>query len=40
MSFTTYERRGAIGLVTLNRPDRLNAISSALLASFSSVRVL
>lgn len=36
MSFTTYERRGAIGLVTLNRPDRLNAISSALLASFSS----
>jgi enoyl-CoA hydratase/carnithine racemase len=36
MSFTTYQRRGAVGLVTLNRPDRLNAISSALLASFSS----
>jgi enoyl-CoA hydratase/carnithine racemase len=34
MSFTLYERRGAIGLVTLNRPERLNAISGALLADF------
>ncbi len=36
MNFTLYERRGAIGLVTLNRPDRLNAISTVLLAAFSA----
>lgn len=32
MAFALYERKGAIGLVTLNRPDRLNAIGGALLA--------
>jgi enoyl-CoA hydratase/carnithine racemase len=30
MSFVTLERRGPIGLVTLNRPERLNAMSRAL----------
>ena len=30
MSFVTYERRGAIGFVTLDRPERLNAMSLAL----------
>lgn len=36
MNFTLYERRGTIGFVTLNRPDRLNAISTVLLAAFSA----
>jgi enoyl-CoA hydratase/carnithine racemase len=36
MSFALYERRGSIGLVTLNRPERLNAISGELLADFSA----
>lgn len=35
MSFATYERTGKIGRVTLNRPERLNAISGDLLAAFS-----
>jgi enoyl-CoA hydratase/carnithine racemase len=35
MSFALYERRGSIGLVTLNRPERLNAISGDLLAAFA-----
>jgi enoyl-CoA hydratase/carnithine racemase len=30
MSFVTLERDGAIGIVTLNRPDRLNAMSRAM----------
>lgn len=34
MSFVLYERRGSVGLVTLNRPERLNAISGAMLADF------
>jgi enoyl-CoA hydratase/carnithine racemase len=36
MSFALYERRGSIGLVTLNRPERLNAISGDLLAAFAA----
>ena len=36
MSYALYERRGVIGAVTLNRPERLNAISGELLAAFSS----
>lgn len=36
MSYTLYERRNEIGFVTLNRPDRLNAISTDLLKAFSS----
>ena len=31
MSFATFELRGQTGIVSLNRPDRLNAISSELL---------
>ena len=30
-----YEPRGAVALITLNRPDRLNAISGPMLAQFS-----
>ena len=29
--FALYERRGAVGLVTLNRPERLNAMSGDLM---------
>ncbi|HHW33995.1 MAG TPA: enoyl-CoA hydratase/isomerase family protein [Paracoccus solventivorans] len=37
MSFATYERLDpAVGVVTLNRPERLNAISGDLLAAFSA----
>ena len=36
MSFALYERRDAVGVVTLNRPERLNAISGDLLAAFSA----
>jgi len=36
MPYALYERRGAIGLVTLNRPERLNAISGDLLADFEA----
>lgn len=36
MNFALYEPHGAIGVVTLNRPDRLNAISGDLLADFSA----
>ena len=35
MSFVLYERRESIGVVTLNRPERLNAISGDLLAAFA-----
>lgn len=31
MSYATVEKRGAVSVVTLNRPDRLNAISGELL---------
>ncbi|AOE88120.1 enoyl-CoA hydratase/isomerase family protein [Pseudomonas sp. TCU-HL1] len=34
MSTVLYERQGSVGLVTLNRPERLNAISSAMLGDF------
>jgi len=30
MSFVDFDRNGAIGCVTLNRPERLNAISTRL----------
>jgi enoyl-CoA hydratase/carnithine racemase len=36
MSFALYERRGSIGLLTLNRPERLNAISGDLLSAFAA----
>ncbi len=35
MPYALYERRGALGFVTLNRPERLNAISGDLLAAFA-----
>ena len=36
MSFVLHERRGSIGVVTLNRPERLNAINGDLLADFAA----
>lgn len=36
MAYALYERRGKIGVVTLNRPERLNAISHALTADFEA----
>jgi enoyl-CoA hydratase/carnithine racemase len=36
MSFALYERAADIGTVTLNRPERLNAISGELLTAFAS----
>ena len=36
MSLARYERRGSIGLLTLNRPERLNAISGDLLTAFAA----
>jgi len=38
MSFETirYEKRGPIGLLTLNRPDRLNAINQKMLSEINS----
>lgn len=36
MPFALHERRGAVGIVTLNRPERLNAISGALLADLAA----
>jgi enoyl-CoA hydratase/carnithine racemase len=35
MSFARYERHDAIGIVTLDRPERLNAISGGLLGDLS-----
>src|SRR5829696_3378100 len=39
MTYATYERRGNVGIVTLNRPERLNAISGTLLADFEAAVV-
>lgn len=36
MPFALHERRGGVGIVTLNRPERLNAISGALLANLAA----
>jgi enoyl-CoA hydratase/carnithine racemase len=36
VTFALFEQRGAVALVTLNRPDRLNAISNALLADLQA----
>ncbi|MBV9785371.1 MAG: enoyl-CoA hydratase/isomerase family protein [Acidisphaera sp.] len=36
MSFACYRREDEIGVITLNRPERLNAIGGALLADFSA----
>lgn len=37
MPYATYDRHNTIGVVTLNRPERLNAISGAILADFEPV---
>ena len=37
MTYVSLERRGAVAIVTLDRPDRLNAISGALLADLHAV---
>jgi enoyl-CoA hydratase/carnithine racemase len=36
MPFALYDRRGPVGMVTLNRPERLNAIGTALLADLAA----
>ncbi len=35
MSFVSFDRQGAVGVVTLNRPERLNAISGELTSDLS-----
>lgn len=37
MSYVNYTQDGSIGVITLNRPDRLNAIGTELLAEFDTV---
>lgn len=37
MALVTFERRGAVGIVTLNRPERLNAISRSLTRDLHAV---
>ena len=37
MAYALYERRGPVGIVTLNRAERLNAISGALLVDLAAV---
>lgn len=37
MSYVNYTQEGSIGVVTLNRPDRLNAIGTELLADLDAV---
>ena len=39
MTYVQLERRGAVAIVTLDRPDRLNAISGALLADLHAALV-
>lgn len=37
MSLVNYERRGQVGLITLNNPSRLNALGTPLLNAFDTV---
>lgn len=37
MNCVRFEARGAVGIVTLNRPERLNAISAALVAELGGI---
>ena len=39
MSELLFEKQGHVGLITLNRPDRMNAITGAMLAEFSRVLI-
>ncbi len=36
MTMTTYERRGAIALITLNNPDKMNALGGTMLADLAA----
>ena len=36
MTMTTYERRGAIALITLNNPEKMNALGGAMLADLAA----
>ncbi len=36
MTMTTYERRGAIALMTLNNPEKMNALGGAMLADLTA----
>ena len=42
MGFVLYEQKGAIGVITINRPEALNALNSQVLedleATFKAVR--
>ena len=37
MSFVTLERKGAVGIITMNRPEALNALNAQVLADLSAV---
>ena len=37
MSFVTLERNGAIGVITMNRPEALNALNAQVLADLATV---
>ena len=37
MSFVTLERNGAVGVITMNRPEALNALNAQVLADLSAV---
>ena len=37
MSFVTLERKGAIGVITMNRPEALNALNAQVLSDLSAV---
>ena len=37
MSFVTLERKGAVGVITMNRPEALNALNAQVLADLSAV---
>ena len=37
MSFVTLERNGAVGVITMNRPEALNALNGEVLADLSAV---
>ena len=40
MGYVDYEVKGAVGIVTINRPKALNALNSEVLDDLSSVLIL